>query len=46
MLSRPAFQWQSLAGMMLIIIPTAFMLLRGEVSRAASASPAPPEGLE
>lgn len=40
------FQWQSLAGMMLIVVPTAWMLLRGEVSRAARAQPVPPEGLE
>lgn len=40
------FQWQSLAGMMLIIVPTAWMLLRGEVSRAASVPPGPVEGLE
>jgi drug/metabolite transporter (DMT)-like permease len=41
-----AFQWQSLAGMMLIVVPTAWMLLHGEVSRAASVPPGPADGME
>lgn len=41
-----AFQWNSLAGMMLIIVPTAWMLLRGEVSRAARVPPGPADVME